>query len=95
MQEQHERFFETLDWDGCNIKDMPHVQKQHSGKERDVDEMLDELGRRVWKNGRLDEYRDRQHFTSDSKQKRAEREAQAHRAEEGKSRDSWRGGVEA
>lgn len=68
-----------LDWDGCNIKDMPYVRKTPPGSNKtlDIDQMLKELSRRMAKNGRLDEYRDRQHFTSDSKRKR-----EAHRRQE-------------
>lgn len=64
-----------LDWDGCNIKDMPHVRKTPPGSnnKRDIDQMLKELSRRMSKNGRLDEYEDRQHFTKPSKKRREAR----------------------
>ena len=67
-----------LDWDGYNVKDSPVVKKNPPGsnKERDIDEMLKELDRRMTKNGRLEEYRDRQHFTSPSKERREARREQ-------------------
>jgi ribosomal protein S21 len=67
-----------IDWDGCNIKDMPYVRRTPPGSnsKRDIDQMLQELGRRMSKNGRLDEYRDRQEFTKPSKKRREARRQQ-------------------
>lgn len=74
------------------VDDQPHVDCHNFDS---LDDALEELGRRMRKNGRLEEFEQRQHFTSDSKERREEREAQAYRAEEGKSRERWRGGVGA
>lgn len=91
MQPQHKALLDDLDWSGCSITDQPHVTAEERG---DLDDMLKELERRMHKNGRLDEYRERQHFTKPSERKRKERQAQAYRAEEDRERDRWRGGVE-
>ena len=62
-------------WEGCNIKDMPWVKKQSHGKTRSIDQMLKTLDRRLRKNGKLEEYRERQHFTKPSKERREARQA--------------------
>ncbi|WP_251961567.1 30S ribosomal protein S21 [Salinibacter ruber] len=76
-------------FDGYRVDDQPYVTEE----EGDVDDMLDELGRRVHKNGRLDEYEDNLRHTKPSEQRRNERQAQAHRANNDKDRRQWRGGV--
>lgn len=93
MQTHHERFFDSIEWSGCHITDQPHVT-QDELRGGDVDEMLEKLSRRMHKNGRLDEFEQRQSYTKPSEQRREERQAQARRAEENIERNSWRGGVE-
>lgn len=75
---------------GWYVKDQPYVlAEDHDG----VDEMLEELRRRLRKSGRLKEYEQNQRYTKPSEQRRLEEEAQAHRAEIGEVA-RWRGGVE-
>jgi ribosomal protein S21 len=75
---------------GWYVNDQPYVKSKNFGG---VEEMLDELNRRLRKSGRLKEYEQNQRYTKPSKQRRIEEEAQAHRAEIGEVA-RWRGGVE-
>jgi len=57
-----------------------------------LDEALEELQRRLWKGGHMEHFKDSLRYEKPSAQRRAEREAQAHRAKSGAER-RWRGGV--
>lgn len=79
-------------FDEWRVDDQPRVDCHNFDS---LDDALEELGRRMHKNGRLEEAEQRQSYTKPSERRREEREAQAYRAEEGKSRDRWRGGVKS
>jgi ribosomal protein S21 len=72
MQTQHRRFFDSLEWEGYHGGGGVAV----SGDHKDVDEMLDELGRLVYNAGQLEEYKQSQRYTKPSERKRKERETQ-------------------
>jgi len=79
-------------WTGCFITDQPYVKRKvKSGgdtvKERDVDEMLSTLGKRMSKNGRLDEYRERQHYTKPSEERRQKRQEREYEMQKQKDED--------
>jgi ribosomal protein S21 len=58
-----------------------------------VDAMLEELSRRLEKNGRLKAAEQNRRYTKPSDERRQEREAQAYRAQADAER-RWRGGVQ-
>ena len=68
MQPQHRRFLDSLDYDGWHGNDRPVVD----GEGKDIDEMLDELNRRV--SGRLREFKNNQEFTPPSRERREARQ---------------------
>jgi ribosomal protein S21 len=55
-------------WSGCHVKDMPWVKQKAGGHERSIDEMLNILRRRMAKNGRLAEYKERQYYVKPSQE---------------------------
>lgn len=62
------------DFQGYHVKDMPWVRRNPpNGRERDIDEMLKTLDKRIRKSGRLEEFEENQYFTSDSKERREAR----------------------
>lgn len=58
---------------GWTVDDRPYVKKKAGGKKRSVDKMLKILRRRLNKNGKLQEYRERQHYTSPAEERQEER----------------------
>lgn len=88
-EETADRMVEAVtngNWEGCNIKDMPWVKKESSGGTRSVDKMLKILDRRLKKNGKLREYRERQTFTKESKKRREARKEAEHKAQKAEER---------
>lgn len=73
MQAQHERFFESIDWDGWNGTDGREV----SAHDKDLDSALKQLDRQA--DEILEEYRERQSFTPPSKERRDARQKAKHR----------------
>lgn len=62
-------------WEGWHVTDQPWVLKNPSnGKERSVDQMLSELDKRLQKNGKIEEYQERQYYTPPSEERRQEKE---------------------
>lgn len=64
MQPQHEAFLETLDWDGWSGTEGRTVDAE----DRELGSALDQLRRQT--EGILDEYEERQSFTSPSRERR-------------------------
>jgi ribosomal protein S21 len=85
-----ERMESSNEFDGYRVSDQPKVTEEQG----DVDDMLEELSRRIKKSGRLEEYKDSLRYTKPSERRRKERKAQAHRAKNNKKRRRWRGGVQ-
>lgn len=74
-------------WEGSNIKTRPMVsRKTKSGGGKDVDKMLKDFSRRVHKNGKLEEYEKRQHFTQPAEERRQKRMEQEYRAKKQENR---------
>ena len=77
------------DFEGYHVKDQPWVKKEPSGgSDRDIDTMLSILDRRLRKSGRLDEYRDRQHYTKPSEERRQARQEEEYKLEKMKDNDN-------
>lgn len=68
MQPQHKALLDSLDWTGWQGTDGRRV----NAKDKDLDAALDELGRMTEEI--IDEYEDRQSFTSPSKKRRDARQ---------------------
>lgn len=58
---------------GWTVDDRPYVKKDAGGKNRSIDKMLKLLRRRLSKNGKLQEYRERQYYTSPSEERQEAR----------------------
>jgi ribosomal protein S21 len=80
-------------FEGWRVRDEPYVVGDNFAEDEGVDEMLDELGRRLHKSGRITRYEQTRRYTKPSEQRRKEEQAQAHRAKIGEEA-RWRGGVE-
>ena len=58
---------------GWTVDDRPYVKKQAGGKTRDIEHMLKLFSKRIHKNGKLQEYRERQHYTPPAAERREEK----------------------
>jgi len=78
-------------WEGSSIKTRPMVSRKSGGPDnhdKSVDDLLEIFSRRVRKNGKLEEYEERQYFTQPSKERRESRREAEYQAQKRKRQNS-------